>query len=70
MEQGKLKDEMNFVASVVTRAISGGRSAGLSHELSVRAALVGVLSEIRVEGLDEDKIFRDARREAPRVVRR
>jgi hypothetical protein len=59
-------NEMNLTAVSVHKLIAAGRRAGLSHEAAVVAVLVGVLSDIRVDELNEDALLNEARRAVPK----
>ena len=59
------KDEMNVVAASIQRLIGAGRAAGLTNEAASLAAMIGLISSIRVDGLDEDTIIKEARKAAP-----
>lgn len=63
-----LADRMNVVGSEVQRTIRAGRKAGLTSDAAVLAALIGVLSVIRVDGLNEEAILRDAKRAVPHRI--
>ena len=58
-------DEMNFVAAATTKLIGAGRRGGLSAEDAVTAAMIGVFSVIRVDGLNEQAILAKVRQAAP-----
>lgn len=56
---------MNVVGAGVQAEIRAGREAGLSKEAACLAALIGVLSIVRVEGLDEGVLLKDACKAVP-----
>ena len=58
-------DEMNVIGSSVQRTILAGRKVGLTKEASCLAALIGVISCIRVDGLNEQSILQEALRAVP-----
>lgn len=60
-----LAAEMNGVASVVTRATNHAARTVLSKDAAALAAMIGVLSYIRVEGLNEQAILKEAQRSVP-----
>lgn len=60
------KNEMNLVAASVQRLIAAGRRAGLSHDAAVLAVLIGAISVIRVDDLNEESLLREARRSVPK----
>jgi hypothetical protein len=57
--------EMNVVAAEVQKVIGASRRAGLSKEASCLAAVIGALSIIRVDGLPEERILREAIKAVP-----
>jgi hypothetical protein len=59
-------DTMNVVSADVQRSVRAGRKAGLTQYATALAGLIGVISMIRVDGLDEDSLFKEARRAVPR----
>lgn len=60
-----LADNMNVVASEVQSTIEASRVAGLSKDAACLAALIGVLSYIRVEGLHEHALLSEAMKATP-----
>lgn len=56
------------VSNVVSQAITAGRHAGMSAEAAALAALVGALSTIRLEGLPEEHLIKEAQRAVPRSM--
>ena len=56
-----LSAEMQVVAAEVCRTIKAGQRAGLTNDAAVLAALIGVISVIRVDMMNEESIFREAR---------
>jgi hypothetical protein len=67
---GEFKNEMSLVAASVQKLIAAGRAAGLSNEAATLAVLIGAISAIRVDNLDEDTLLKDARRSVPQRQKR
>lgn len=65
MNMHGLADHMNVVSAATMVTIEAGRKSGLSKDAAVLAALIGVLSYIRVDGLNEEAILQEARRAVP-----
>jgi hypothetical protein len=57
--------EMNGVAAIVHQAIRGGMRLGLSREAAALGAQIGVLSFMRVDGVNEDDVIREAKKAVP-----
>jgi hypothetical protein len=55
-------DEMQSLAAVVQSSIRMGVMAGLTQEAAGMAAMIGVINHLRVEGVDEDRVIREAKR--------
>lgn len=66
MNKQDLSNHMNVVSAASIGTIEAGRKAGLSKDAAILAALIGVLSYIRVDGLNEEAILQEARRAVPR----
>jgi hypothetical protein len=62
------RDEMNVVAAETQRLIRAARKTGLSNDATCLAVLIGVLSVIRVDGLREDQLWREAQTSVPRKI--
>ena len=62
----RLTDEMQFLASATQRLIKTGRRSGLTDEQAVTAALIGAISVIRVDKLDEQRILQQVLANVPR----
>lgn len=58
-------DLKNVVAAEVQKSIKAGRQAGLTAEEAVTAAMIGVVSVIRVDCLNEEGIIKEVRRIVP-----
>lgn len=57
-------DEMNVTASAVNQLV---KASPLPNEAAVLAVLIGVVSIMRVDGLDEERLLREARHTVPRA---
>jgi hypothetical protein len=59
------RSKAQTVADSTTKLVSAGIRDGLSHEAACLAALIGVMSVIRVEELNEEKLMREVRKACP-----
>lgn len=57
------------VSNNVTQAITAGRHAGMSAEAATLAAIIGVLSVIRLERLPEDYLIKEAQKATPQSLK-
>lgn len=74
-EQNRIRweNEMQGVSSQVVRAIlQGVRGGGVTKEAACIAAIIGALSIVKLDGLNEEKILKEAQKACPdpQVVRR
>lgn len=56
---------MNVTAAEVQSSIRAGHRAGLSRDAAALAAMIAVLSAIRVDGLNEAALLKEAQRAVP-----
>ncbi len=59
-------DLCSVVAAQTQGVMKAGRVSGLSNEAACLAALIGVLSVIRVDGLNEEQVLKTARAAVPK----
>lgn len=66
MRSADWKDEMAVVAASAQKLVRAGRAAGLSNEAATLAALIGLVSSMRCDGLNEERLIAKAKRAVPR----
>lgn len=66
-ESARWQAEMILVSDSVSRLVAAGVKGGLTREAACLAALIAVVTDIRVEGLHEDALWKDAQRAVPRA---